>query len=136
MNRIAWIVLIFSTAVGARAAEPAGPLEGSYKAISLTREGKAEPESVVSTVALKVAGDELTFTAKGKTFPAKFKLNPKAKPAAIDISPSEGPEKGQTFLGIYKLDKGELQIAFAERGDRPTDFKGEGKTVLVRLKKE
>lgn len=138
MKCLAPLGLLFAFALSSLGAEPAAtPLEGNYKAVALTREGKDEPDSVVSTVSLKVAGNELTFAAKGKSYPAKFKLNPKAKPAAIDIEPSDGPEKGHTFLGIYKIEKnGELLIAFAERGDRPTAFKGEGKVLLVRLKKE
>jgi len=138
MKRLAPFGLLFGFALLGVGAEPATtPLEGSYKAVAVTREGKDEPDSVVSTVSLKVAGNELTFSAKGKSYPAKFKLKPKARPAAIDIEPSDGPEKGHTFLGIYKIEKnGELSIAFAERGDRPTAFKGEGKVLLIRLKKE
>jgi uncharacterized protein (TIGR03067 family) len=127
---------VFFLLLGTAVADEAKPeLTGTFQAVAVTREGKDEPASVVSAISLKINGDELIFSVKDKNFPAKFKVDPKAKPAAIDIAPSEGPEKGRTFLGIYRFEKDELQIAFAERGERPTQFKGEDGILLVRLKK-
>jgi uncharacterized protein (TIGR03067 family) len=137
MKHITLVGVVLAFGLTLRAADmPPPALDGTYKAVTLTREGKDEPAAVVDTVTLKIAGDEFTFSAKGKTFPAKIKVDPKAKPAAIDISPSDGPEKGHTFPGIYKVENGELWLAFTERGDRPTEFKGTGGTLLVRLKRE
>jgi len=138
MKRIAPAAVLFAVAFGAAAAAdgPLAELEGAYKAVALTRDGKDEAADLVKSVSLKIAADEFTFSVKDKTFPAKIKVDAKAKPAAIDIAPSDGPEKGRTFLGIYKVENGELVIAFAERGDRPTAFKGEDGVLLVRLKKD
>lgn len=116
--------------------KPLAELEGSYTATSLTRDGKAEPDTVVSTVSLKIAADEMTFTVKGKMFPSKIKVDPKAKPATIDIAPTDGPEKGRTFPGIYQVEKGGLVLAFTESGDRPADFKGADGVLVVRLKRD
>ena len=138
MKRYTFTAVIFALAFGLSVAAdaPLADLEGSYKAVALTRDGKDEPADTVGSIAVKIAADELTFTVKDKTFPAKIKVDAKAKPATIDIAPSDGPEKGRTFLGIYKLEKGELMIAFAERGERPTAFKGDNGTLLVKLKKD
>ena len=138
MKRIASAAVLFAASIGASLAAggPLAELEGKYAAVSLTREGKEESADLVKTVSLKIAADEFTFSVKDKSFPAKIKVDAKAKPATIDIAPSDGPEKGRTFLGIYKVEKGELVIAFAERGDRPTAFKGEDGVLLVRLKKD
>ncbi len=125
--------LIFGTA---QAAEPGAELAGNYSAVAVTRDGKAAPDELVKSITVKIMADELTFTVKDKNFPSKIKLNEKVKPATIDIEPSEGPEKGRTFLGIYKLEKGELTIAYTERGDRPTAFKSEKGAILFRLKKD
>ena len=66
---------------------------------------------------------------RGATLPVRW---PAAKsPATIDIAPLDGPEKGKTFPGIYKFENGELWLVFAEKGDRPADFKGEGEGVMV-----
>src|SRR5262245_44251365 len=52
-----------------------------------------------------------------------IKLDPKAKPAAIDVVGTEGVNKGKTFLGIYKLEGGKLTICYDLSGKgRPTKF--------------
>ena len=130
------VLFLLTLGVGGAADTPLVELSGSYKAVALVRDGKSEPEGLVSSVSVKFAADEIAFTIKDKTFPAKIKLNAKAMPATIDIAPSDGPEKGRTFLGIYNLDRGELAIAFSERGERPTAFKGEDGVLLVKLKKD
>lgn len=111
-------------------------LAGSYKCVGLVKNGKESPADVRDGVSVKIAGDELTVTVMGNAFPAKIKIDPDKKPATIDIMPSDGAEKGKTFPGIYKLEKGELTLVFAEKGDRPTEFKGEGDVLLMTLKKE
>lgn len=136
MKRFAVVGVVLAVGLVLRADDrPRPELDGMYRALSMTREGKAEPDGLVSTVSVKIAADELTFTVKDKTFPAKIKVDPKAKPATIDISPTDGPEKGRTFPGIYKVEDGRLMLAFTERGDRPTEFKGEGGVLLVRLER-
>lgn len=132
----AGVLFLFALGVSLAADAPLEELAGSYKATALSRDGKDESAELVASVAVKIAAEELTFTVKDKTFPAKIKVDAKAKPATIDIAPSDGPEKGRTFLGIYKIEKGELAIAFTERGDRPTAFKGEDGVLLVKLKKD
>ena len=139
MNRLTPAVVVFALAVsGLVAADDASlkALEGTYQAVSVSRDGKDAPADLVDAMKAKIAADELTVTVKDKSFPAKIKLDPKAKPAAIDIAPSDGPDKGHTFPGIYKVEDGQLVIAFTEKGDRPTEFKGGDGVLLLRLKKE
>ena len=138
MKRIIPTVVLFFAASGLPAADAPSlkQLEGSYEAVSVNRDGKDEPADLVNSVKAKIAGDELTITVKDKSFPAKIKVDPKAKPATIDIAPSDGPDKGHTFPGIYRFEDGRLWIAFTERGDRPTEFKGADGVLLIRLKKE
>lgn len=138
MKCIASAAVLFAVVLGTSTAadEPLGELAGNWKAASLSRDGQEEPDEVVQTVSLKVAKDEITISAKGKQFPAKIKVDAKAKPAAIDISPSAGSENGRTFPGIYKVENGELVLAFVERGERPLDFKSAAGVLLVRFKKD
>ncbi len=111
-------------------------IEGTYKITSADKGGKAAPKELIDTATVTIKGDELTisFGADDKKV-AKIKLNAEAKPATIDISPSEGDQKGKTFPGIYKADKGELTIAFTEKTDRPKEFKSEDDVVILKLKK-
>lgn len=139
MKRTISGVVVFAFALSglpAADAQPLKSLEGSYRAVSVTRDGQDAPADLVNAMKAKITADELTITVKDKSFPAKIKVDPKAKPAAIDIAPSDGPEKGHTFPGIYKVEDGQLVIAFTEKGDRPTEFKGGGGVLLIRLKKE
>jgi uncharacterized protein (TIGR03067 family) len=136
MNRFAMSGLSVALFLSAACAVEAPQLAGTWSAVAVTREGKPESAELVKSVSLTITKGELTFSIKDKKFPAKIKTDDKAKPAAIDISPTEGADSGRTFLGIWKIEKGELLIAFRERGDRPTDFKGEDGAILFRLKKD
>ena len=111
-------------------------LEGTYKTVSVVHDGKTASEELISHMSVHIVGDEIVFTVRDKNHPARFKIDTKPSPAHIDLLPSDGPEKGKTFLGIYKQEKGELVIAFTEKGDRPTEFRGEGDVRLIRLKLE
>jgi len=111
-------------------------LEGTYLALSISKGGKDATEEFRISFKMQIAKDDMTFTIKDKRYPAKItRIDPKAKPAIIDIAPSEGPEKGKTFLGIYSLSGGELTLAFTEKGDRPRDFSGEDDAAVLRLRK-
>ena len=119
-------------------------LEGTYKAIVLKKDGQEMPADIVSGFSVRFKDDEVNFTVRkmedGKEkvtmHPAKIKVDAKKMPATIDISPLDGPEKGRTFLGIYKFENGELWLVFAEKGDRPTEFTSEGEVLFARLKRD
>ena len=134
---IAWVGWA-SDAVAGQPESVAAPkeLEGLYTAVSISKGGKDAADDFRQSFSLRLSEDDLTFTIKDKKYPAKItRVDPKAKPAAIDISPSDGPEKGKTFLGIYAYDRGELTLAFTEKGDRPKGFSGDDDATVMRLKK-
>jgi uncharacterized protein (TIGR03067 family) len=52
------------------------------------------------------------------------KLDPSAKPKALDITGTEGPNKGKTILAIYERDGDTLRVCYDLGGkNRPTEFK-------------
>jgi uncharacterized protein (TIGR03067 family) len=52
------------------------------------------------------------------------KLDPSKSPKAIDVTMTEGPNKGAVMLGIYEIDGDTLRVCFDPRGKkRPTEFK-------------
>jgi uncharacterized protein (TIGR03067 family) len=54
------------------------------------------------------------------------KLDPTKSPKAIDVTMTEGPNKGAVMLGIYKFDGDTLIACFDPQGKkRPTEFKSE-----------
>jgi uncharacterized protein (TIGR03067 family) len=138
MTRLTLAGVVFAIGVaGPLAADDAAvaALAGSYQAVSVLKDGKESPPELVAAFAAKIEKDELTFTVKGKEFPAKIKVDPKKAPAHLDLSPLDGPDKGRTFPGLFKLEKGELVLAFTEKADRPADFAGGKDVLVVRLKK-
>ena len=74
-----------------------------------------------------------TVTSAGKQVEAgTYKVDPKTKPAAIDLKITEGKDKDKMQVGIYKLEAGELSFAIAsvDVKDRPKNFDG-GKDIEV-----
>jgi uncharacterized protein (TIGR03067 family) len=52
------------------------------------------------------------------------KLDPSKTPKAIDVTMTEGPNKGAVMLGIYEFDGDTLRVCFDPQGKkRPTEFK-------------
>jgi uncharacterized protein (TIGR03067 family) len=112
-------------------------LEGSYTIVGLEKGGKPAPKEIVESLKINIKGDSLTINIGGEEKKAKIKVDSSKTPHTIDISPLDGPEKGMTFPGIYKADKGEVTIVFSEKGpDRPKEFKSEGEAMLVKMKKD
>ena len=111
-------------------------LEGTYKVVSAEKGGTAAPAELTDTGKVIIKGDELTITfGSDDKKAAKIKVGGDAKLKTIDLSPSDGAEKGKTFPGIYKLEKGELTLAFTEKADRPKDFKSDADVIVLTLKK-
>lgn len=110
-------------------------LEGAYKVASIEKNGKSATKDQLDDLTVAVKGDDFTLVTKDGEKKAKIKVDATKTPHAIDITPTDGPEKGKTFPGIYKTEKGEVTIAFNEKGDRPTGFKADGDVMLLTMKK-
>jgi uncharacterized protein (TIGR03067 family) len=114
-------------------------LEGKYAVTHAEKAGKILDKAKLDTLKVAIAGDELTLTVEGKAekqeLKAKLKVNAAVTPHTIDLLPTDGEYKGKTFPGIYKLEKGEVTLAYTEEGDRPKEFKAENKVMLLQMKK-
>jgi uncharacterized protein (TIGR03067 family) len=52
------------------------------------------------------------------------KIDPSKSPKTIDVTMTEGPNKGMVMLGIYEIDGDTLKVCFDPQGKkRPTEFK-------------
>jgi len=111
-------------------------LEGTYTVTVLEKGGKGAPKELTDTLKVTIKGDDFNLVVGTDEKKAKIKVDASKTPNTIDITPSDGPEKGKTFPGIYKSEKGEVTIVFNEKGDRPKDFKSEGEAMLVKMKKD
>jgi len=71
-----------------------------------------------------VKGDKYTVTVGKAVDRGNVKLNPSAKPQTLDITGTEGPNKGRTILAIYERDGDTLRVCYDLSGkNRPTEFK-------------
>lgn len=111
-----------------------GP-EGTWTAISAQRDGAAASELVGNHI--EFAGNRFQISKQGAVlFGGSFTTNPETVPAQIDFRIEEGGAKGQSWLGISRIENGELTIcdnAPNPAAPRPAGFdapKGSGYVCL------
>src|SRR4051794_39250113 len=109
MRRIGWLALAAGPLIGAdepkpdAAAKELEALQGTWTMVSFEVNGEAAPEEQVKTGRLVVKGSTYTPTLGDKRVTLTMVLDPSLTPRTIDLTPVEGPEKGQLLKGIYKL---------------------------------
>lgn len=94
-------------------------------------------EAQMKAMTLAIDGDKYTVTVKGEKDTAQtdkgaVKIDVLAKPMAMDIKSSDGPNKGKTFLAIYEISGDTLKVCYDLDGKkRPTEFKVTGEKILL-----
>ena len=131
-----------SLASGGDAQKDQAAMQGKWTVLSIKEsDGKGPPEDFLKDIEVIVKDDsmKILLTAKKETLDAfKMKLDPTKKPKAVDFTHTEGPDKGKTELGIYKLEGDTLTICVNDFDkERPTGFatKDGSKISLIVLKK-
>lgn len=127
------LVAVIGTAASIQADDQAPAeavdLEGRWKVVALESDGRKPTAAELE--AMKEGGwifkgTEVSFDDPNAPGRSSFKLDPGKAPKRIDLVGLDGPQKGKTMEGIYKLEGGRLTIcvrdlASAGKG-RPTDF--------------
>jgi uncharacterized protein (TIGR03067 family) len=116
MHRLTWAMgsLILGTAFAPAFAQPTEDahkkLQGTWTATQAERDGKAAED---------VVGHRLSFTGTRFEIQAKdgkplyagtVRVDPSAKPAAIDFNHTDGAVKGKAWKGIYALEGDTLKV--------------------------
>jgi uncharacterized protein (TIGR03067 family) len=100
---------------------------GTWKGVSVVRDGKDVPKPEAEAVRLVVAGEKYTLTEGSEAIEGTHKLDPTKKPKEIDAVRTKGPNKGVTLRGVYELTDDTFVVCFAAPGkDRPKELKAEG----------
>lgn len=98
-------------------------MQGTWIMISGEEKGEKLPEKTIKNAKLTIKGDKYTVNLGDDTMIGTQKIDSTKKPKEIDATGTEGPKKGTTILGIYKLDGDEFTVCFAPSDkDRPKEF--------------
>jgi uncharacterized protein (TIGR03067 family) len=123
------IVSLSSTAWSADTKDDS--LDGTWLPSAAELAGQKFPDEVRKMIKLVIKGDKYTVTFGQEVDKGTVKLDPKTKPKALDITGTEGPNKGKTFLSIYERDGDTLRVCYDLSGkSRPTEFKTKAETQL------
>ena len=141
LNPFLVLALVLSFALAARSgdAKDDDTLQGTWLPSTAELSGKLFPDEVRKTITLVVKDDKYTVTVGKEVDQGTVKLNPAAKPKEMDITGTDGPNKGKTILAIYERDGDTLRVCYDLSGkSRPTEFKTkEGSQLfLVAYKRE
>jgi uncharacterized protein (TIGR03067 family) len=141
MHRLTWVIcgLILVAGLALAFAQPAEEaqqkLQGNWTATKAQRDGKAADD--VLGHRLSFAGNRFRIieSKDGKLlYAGTFRVDPSAKPAAIDFEHSEGALRGKAWKGIYALDGDTLRIcdnAPNLNESRPTAFEAKSGSGYV-----
>ena len=125
------LVLSFAPAARGADAKDRDALQGTWLPSKAELGGKPFPDEARKAIKLVVKGDQYTVTAGKAVDRGTVKLNPKAKPMELDITGTEGPNKGKTILAIYERDGDTLRVCYDLSGKgRPKEFKTREGTQL------
>jgi uncharacterized protein (TIGR03067 family) len=99
-------------------------IDGTWLPSAAELGGEKFPDEVRKTMKLVISDGKYTVTV-GKTLDrGTVKQDPSKKPKALDVTGTEGPNKGKTFLAIYEKTDDTLRICYDLSGKaRPTEFK-------------
>ena len=132
------MVLSFSSAAWSGDAKD-DTIDGAWLPSSAELGGKKFPDEVRKAIKLEVKDNKYTVTVGTAVDQGTVKLDPSAKPKALDITGTDGPNKGKKIPAIYERKGDTLRICYDLSGkSRPTEFKTETGTqlFLVTYKRE
>jgi uncharacterized protein (TIGR03067 family) len=96
-------------------------LQGEWKLVSATRDGKDMPQETVKTFTCIIKGDKFTISRDGKAVEeGTLKLDTTKKPKQINMALGAGKK---TALGIYQFSGDTYKLCYAAPGKgRPKKF--------------
>ena len=116
---------------GDKNSEVAKKLNGTWQLTKGVVGGNAFPEAVTKKLKLELADGKYKLTGAESPDEGTFTVHADKKPAAMDITGTDGPNKGKTFLTIFELKGDTLKVCYDLSGKtRPAKFESQPKTML------
>jgi uncharacterized protein (TIGR03067 family) len=101
---------------------------GTWTIVSYTEGGKKAPAEAFEGARVVIAkGGKMIARLGGKEQEFTYQMDPTTEIKELNAT----NDKGQTVLGIYKLDGDTLTFCFSRGGGRPTEFASPKRTNLV-----
>src|SRR5262245_38052387 len=101
-------------------------LQGDWTLVEQVRDGKKATAAEIKGTMLHIDGLNWTISGNpslGTSQGGTMTIDPAKSSKAMDSVQSAGPDKGKTFLGIYRLSGDQQSVCFAPPGKpRPTKF--------------
>ena len=99
--------------------------QGTWTIESSVTGGEEIPPGELKGVVVIFEGDKHTVKKGDEVIQVGIqKLDPSKSPKTIDVTMTEGLNKGAVMLGIYEIDGDTLKVCFDPQGKkRPTEFK-------------
>ncbi len=133
------VLFSFTLAVRADDTKDADAMQGAWLPATAELGGKMFPDEVRKSIKLVIKDGAYTVTVGKAVDKGTVKLDPAAKPKKMEITGTEGPNKGKMIPAIYELDSDTLRICYDLTGkSHPKEFKTtEGTQLyLVTYKRE
>ena len=114
-------------------------LQGTWKPVEVELGGVKLPEAAFASWRLQLGVG--TYVLQGAESPdsGTVKVDASKKPSTMDVTGTDGPNRGKTYPAIYELKDDTLRICYDLSGKtRPTEFKTAKQTkfYLVIYKRE
>lgn len=110
--------------------DDASSTDGTWLASAAELGGEKFPDEVRKSISLVIDDGKYTVMVGKNPDRGTVKLDPSKKPMEIDITGTEGPNKGKTFLAIYEKTGDTLRVCYDLSGKaRPAEFKSEKGTL-------
>jgi uncharacterized protein (TIGR03067 family) len=114
-------------------------MQGTWLLESAQLGGQKYPEKLLKTMKLVLKDHGYTVTVGDQSDEGTVMLDPDKTPKAMDITGTNGPNKGKTILAIYELNGDTLRVCYDLSGEaRPSEFEARPNTplFLVHYKRE
>ncbi len=110
-------------------------IEDTWVPVSAELSGQPFPEEILGTMQLSIDRNDYFVNAGGVLDRGVIFIDSEKVPMTMDIIGTEGPNRGRTFLAIYKIENGQLIICYDLEGRRrPEEFRSKPQSQIFLMR--